>query len=657
MSQLALAHLSGSLYPERQARRESGLDRWVRVVIGLGASWMSPWKKRAWSTVDDAIQCEPRVRACSDEQLREQMAKLAQSSYANGTQRGLTLALVREACRRCLQVTPFETQLMGAICLLDGRLAEMQTGEGKTLTAGIAATIAGCAGTPVHVITVNDYLAQRDVDELRPLFEFFGLTSSAIVSGMSRQARQRAYRCHIAYCTGKELVFDYLKDRAAAGPDRNQARRRLQAWLDESEDPGPLLRGLYFAIVDETDSVLIDEARTPLILAEKVKASIDGDVLKTALELARCLKIKEDFEFQPGARDLYLRPLGRQRMTEQSSAAGSEWASRKAREHWTLQALRALHLYRRDEHYIIKDGKVQIVDENTGRVLPGRVWEQGLQQLIEIKEGCACSDQTRTLARITYQRFFARYLRLAGMTGTAREVGRELWAIYRLPTVGIRTHRPCIRTVLPVTCAPDSDVKWLSIARRARQLALEGRPVLIGTRSVGASEALSAVLSTMSVEHRILNARQDAQEAQLVKEAGMPGRITVATNMAGRGTDIKLPDDVIVRGGLHVILSEYHDSRRIDRQLFGRAARQGDPGSAEAIVSLQDSVFVDHAPLLLLRFAEWTHDRLPGARGIITSVLRRFSQAAAESRHANVRSEAIRQDEQFESRLSYAGRN
>jgi preprotein translocase subunit SecA len=329
---------------------------------------------------------------------------------------------------------------------------------------------------------------------------------------------------------------------------------------------------------------------------------------------------------------------------------------RQVREHWTLQALRARFLFHRNDHYVVKDGKVLIVDENTGRAMPGRTWEQGLHQLIEVREGCELSDEARTIARITYQRFFRRYLRLSGMTGTAREVRRELWRDYGLCTVVVPPNLPCVRRSWGAACLPDEDGKWAAIADSAHRLASEGRSVLIGTRSVGASERLSAVLAARGIDHQVLNALQDADEAELVATAGAAGRVTVATNMAGRGTDIRVENRVRALGGLHVILSEYHESRRVDRQLFGRTGRQGDPGSAQAIVSTTDRIFAQQEGLLfrLLRRARgWS----PALAPLVLEAMRRRAQRRAEKMHERMRKEAVKHDERLETSLSYAGRN
>jgi preprotein translocase subunit SecA len=655
MTQLAWAHLPASLYAERSARGDEGVDAWLRGAAGDLPQRLARGLRWHRTIAQAAEALAPTVAALGDAALREQLRRSARASWEQPKGREHVLALVREAASRSLGKRAYPAQLMGASCLVQGQMAEMQTGEGKTLTAGLAAAAAACAGQPVHVLTVNDYLTQRDAEELRPLFDFLGLTCGHIVGGMPLDERRAQYACNITYCTGKELVFDYLKDRAAHGPGVSQADLRLRRATGEPPAP-TLLRGLFFGIVDEADSVLIDEARTPLILSQTAGDPPAVTMLQQALDLTEAMVPGEHYELHAARRELHLLPAGRMWLTERCVALGREWGMRHVREHWTLQALRARHLFHRDEHYVVKDGKVLIVDENTGRAMPGRTWEQGLHQLIEVREGCELSDEARTIARITYQRFFRRFLRLSGMTGTASEVRRELWRDYGLCTVVVPPNVPCVRRTWPAACLPDEDAKWQAIAQATRALVAQGRPVLVGTRSVAASERLSAVLRDQGISHQVLNALQDAHEAELVAGAGQAGSVVVATNMAGRGTDIRVERAVLERGGLHVILSEFHDSRRVDRQLFGRTGRQGDPGTAQAIVSVADRVLAQHeGPLFgLLRRAL---RGLPALAPLLLECMRRRAQARTERLHERTRKEAVKQDDRLETSLSYSGRS
>jgi preprotein translocase subunit SecA len=336
----------------------------------------------------------------------------------------------------------------------------------------------------------------------------------------------------------------------------------------------------------------------------------------------------------------------------QCADLGAAWTAAHGREHMVTQALRALHLFQRDQQYLVAEDKVHIVDEYTGRILPGRTWEQGLHQMIETKEGCPLSEHNRTLARITYQRFFRRYLRLSGMTGTAQEVRHEIWSVYRLETVAIPTNRPSQRRTAPTICCANEDAKWRRVAQEARQVRDSGRPVLIGTRSVEDSEHLAAALDQAGIPHRVLNARQDAEEADVVAHAGEPGTVTVATNMAGRGTDIHLAPGVAEAGGLHVVLTDYHDSPRIDRQLFGRCARQGDPGTAIAIVAIDDVLVREHGGAM---YQALQRSYPLGPPAALFEKLRRHAQRRAEAIHARTRRDTLKQDLNLDTMLAFAG--
>jgi preprotein translocase subunit SecA len=406
--------------------------------------------------------------------------------------------------------------------------------------------------------------------------------------------------------------------------------------------------------VDEADSILIDEARTPLIISRERDTGV-GDVCAAALGLALQLEDEQDFRVDPQTRGIELTEAGRDRLRTLVEGLGGVWRSERQREHLCLQALSAQRLFQRDRDYIVRDGKVQIVDEFTGRVLADRSWERGLHQMVEAKEGLEITPHRDSIARLTYQRFFTRYETLGGMTGTAKEVAGELWTIYGLKVVSIPTHRPVQRRVYPTRMFRSGTQRWDAVARRCLEEIAAGRAVLAGTRSVAQSEALSARLTELDVEHLVLNAKQDANEAEIVAMAGQPGRVTVATNMAGRGTDIKLHPDVAAAGGLHVILTEFHESQRIDRQLFGRGARQGDPGSCEALVSIEDDIFARYAGVARRLLGRLAHDRdeLPVR---VAALLRWLAQTQAGRIHAQVRLDTVRQEARMDRMMAFAGR-
>ena len=636
-------------YPERREPSPNLVDRWAEARLGHVLARL-PFRRRAlMGRARRALRLDAEFRGMTDAALRAEAARLRAGLLATRMgepHRSRAFALVREVSGRTLGKRHYAVQLAGAFGLLDGRLVEMATGEGKTLTAAPAAAVAALAGEPVHVVTVNDYLAGRDAEEVRPIFDFLGLSVGAVDSEMDETARRAAYACDVTYVSNKNLTFDYLRDRIAVGRRRGRGRR-LAGELAGGRRGGPLmLRGLAFAIVDEADSVLVDEARTPLILSATADDPEAARLYAEGLAVARALREGRHFRIDRMNRHVELTEAGKAALAEAAAGLSGLWSIRKAREELCAQALSALHLFALGRDYIVVEDAVQIVDEFTGRTMPDRSWQGGLHQMIEAKEGLPITGRKETLARITYQRFFARYRRLAGMTGTGLELAGEIYGTYGLATVRIPTHRPLRRRWLGVRAARSEAAKWQAVARRAEALAATGRPVLIGARSVEASERISAALQGRA--HVVLNARREAEEAAIVAEAGQPGRVTVATNMAGRGTDIRLGPGVAERGGLHVILTEFHESARIDRQLFGRAGRQGDPGSAEAIVSLEDELFVRFAPLLRrLSLA------LPGP--LAARLLRAAAQSRAEAEHAATRRDQTELDRKLERALGFAG--
>jgi preprotein translocase subunit SecA len=647
-------------YPERRDIDPNWLDGALSASYGRLAPHLAEirqWRTRILTDVERATR---EVSSMSDRRLREAAAMLRGQLMREGfVVLGVAraFAVVREAATRWVGLRHYPVQLMGGWALLHGKLVEMETGEGKTLTATLPAATAALAGMPVHIITVNDYLAERDAKLMRPVFEALGLSVGLVQHGQNPAERRDAYACDVTYCTNKELTFDYLRDRIALGNRRSIASAQLERLFGLGDRSSRLLlRGLHFGIVDEADSVLIDEARTPLIISGEGDETGRVDLYGRALELVRRLEHGRDFHIAASERTVRLSPAGRQQLDHFAAGLTGPWRARRGREELAENALSALHLHQRDKHYVVADGKVQIVDEFTGRVMPDRSWERGLHQLIETKEGCETTASRSTLARITYQRFFRRYLRLAGMTATATEAAGEMWAVYGLGVVRVPTHRPLRRTNLGTRMFRSAEEKWRAVtATVAEKSKGAGRPMLIGTRSVAASEHLSALLGASGLDHVVLNARQDRDEAEIVARAGQAGRITVATNMAGRGTDIRLAPGVAERGGLHVILTEFHEATRIDRQLFGRAGRRGDPGSYEAIVALDDELFQRFAGCLagaLLPF---------GAQNAVVSrsfgaALRRMAQVAAERHNSRVRKMTVRLDKMLDKSLAFTGR-
>ena len=487
------------------------------------------------------------------------------------------LAPVCEAAARVLGQRPFPPQVLAAYGCVGGMMVEMATGEGKTLAASLAAATIALAGTPVHLLTFNRYLAERDAAFARPFYGFLGLDCGLVTEAVAPAERRAAYRCPITVAVNQDVAFDYMRDRMALGRATGQVQRKTAALGSRANRDRLLLRGLYHAIVDEADSVLIDEARTPLILSGSVPGDgRDPAMFDRALDLGDRLRLDQDYILMEGERRAALAEPGRLALDELvEKDPAPPWDVATEREHLVEQALTARHMLLRDEHYLIRDGKAQIIDEFTGRVLADRTWSDGLQELVERKEGLPLSPRNETQARMTYQRFARRYRRLSGLSGTLQEVAAELWRVYDVQVVRVPTHRPDGKTLHSPQGHRDEAAKWREIVARAANRHAAGQPVLIGTRTLAASVTASAALRAAGLPHVVLNAAQDAMEAAIVAAAGQYGAITVATNMAGRGTDIRITAAVAAGGGLGVIVSEPHEARRIDRQLVGRCGRQG----------------------------------------------------------------------------------
>ncbi|MET0963942.1 MAG: DEAD/DEAH box helicase [Noviherbaspirillum sp.] len=577
--------------------------------------------------------------AARAEQLQLLRARMARDGLGDALLAPV-LALISLACRRTLGMTPRDTQLAAAHILLNRQLAEMATGEGKTLAAGIAALAAAMAGVPVHVLTANDYLVGRDAAMLRPLAGALGLSVGAVTQPMGQAARQGAYRCDIAYCTARELVFDYLRD--------GLLQKRGAA-------SGRLLRGLCMAIVDEADAILIDEARIPLVLSQQQDDAQALQSLAFAWRLSARLESRRDYR-QDGARAMLLTGAGRARLQELAGSA-PPWPAARRGEDLMRLALTARHLLIKGVHYHVREGKVCLIDDTTGRNAEGRSWSGGLQQMVEMKEACRPTAAAVSCMQITYQRFFPRYLWLCGMSGTLAESRSELYAVYRLPVRQVRLHRPARRTLLQSGAFASIEAQWQAVAEKAAALRASGRPVLIGTDTVSDSEALSQRLSAAGLTHAVLNARCDQHEAAVVAAAGAAGAITVATSMAGRGTDIVLSPDVAARGGLHVICCQQNGSPRMDRQLIGRCARQGEPGSAERAIALDGRLLARRPQAAALRWlaGAGADGWLARCAGLAALLALRAAQRAEQRRDRHERRLLLQRDTELAGWLSFSG--
>ncbi|MGY8767358.1 MAG: preprotein translocase subunit SecA [Pirellulales bacterium] len=512
----------------------------------------------------------------------EKLAKLLPEAYA----------LVREAGRRALKMRHYDVQLIGGMIMFHGAIAEMETGEGKTLTASLPMYLYALTGKGTHLATVNDYLANRDAEIMRPLYSMLGMTVGVIQTQMSTDDRRKAYACDITYGTAKEFGFDFLRDRLLIRQTSEQGLGVLGAILGSEEERGeePVQRGSNFSLVDEADSVLIDEARTPLIIS-----AIPGEAEKRAVTCFQWAasvisEFEEDdhYEYDHDKKSVELNVSGRMLLRRLPKPEELDPVGLVDLYEYVERSIKVGRDFNKDQHYVIVEGEIVIVDESTGRLADGRKWSYGIHQAIEAKEEVEITVATGQAARVTVQDLFLRYKYLGGMTGTASTSKREFKKIYKINVIKCPTNRPVKRTLLEDKVYGSGDSKWDAIVAEIKEVHEQGRPILVGTRTIEKSERLSALLSKIGIKHEVLNAHQVDVEADIVAKAGQLGKVTVATNMAGRGTDIKLEEGVEELGGLHVICTELHDSARIDRQLVGRCGRQGDPGSVRQYLALDD---------------------------------------------------------------------
>ncbi len=513
-----------------------------------------------------------KMQALSDEALHAKSSEFRQRLAEGATRASLraeVYAVVREAATRTIGLRHYDVQILGGLALDDRRIAEMQTGEGKTLVATLPATLNALEGK-VHIVTVNDYLARRDREWMGPVYESLGLSVGLLQDGMSPQERQPAYRSDITFGTNNQFGFDYLRDNMVHSSDQ-----KVQGALD-------------FAIIDEIDNILVDEARTPLIISASAAEALDR--YRTFAMMVKRFRRDEDFEMDEETRRLTLTDEGIHKAEKALAIDNIFGPEHTETLHHIETALRAQHFYKREQQYIVKDGRVMIVDDFTGRLMPDRRYSDGLHQAIEAKEGLKVQRESQTMAQITLQHYFQLYKGLCGMTGTAKTEEDEFKQIYALPVLVVPTNKPLQREAKPDRIFRTQKAKFDAIADEVSILHEQGRPVLIGTNSIETSEYLSDLLKKRHLEHHVLNAKHHEREAEIVAQAGQRDTITVATNMAGRGTDIKLGEGVAALGGLHVLGCQRHDSRRIDNQLLGRAGRQGDPGSSQFYLSMEDDL-------------------------------------------------------------------
>lgn len=589
----------------------------------------------------------PTLDSATDAELVERTLALRErvidgSSPVAGSILVPAFALLTESLRRSHGIILYDVQLLGGQVLSEGAIAEMQTGEGKTFVASLPAFLHGLAGRGVHVATTNSYLAERDCEEVKPALERLGLTVGQLKDDATPEEKQAAYACDITYGTGYEFGFDFLRDQLTLRAQQNKTlglsyRQRLRGEFQSA--PELLQKEHAFAVVDEADSVLIDEATTPLVLS----GSSPGDapsplVYQTAREIALLLDVESEVDLDAKANQCSLTKAGTERihefLKERLNRYGSQLAAALKRpwHQYVEQALRAEYLLQRDVHYVVRQQEVQIVDQNTGRIFEERSWRAGLHQAVETKERVPLSDERQTQARVSRQRYFQLYDQICGMTGTAQGNEKELSEFYGLDVIPIPTNRPSQRVGLPLRSFRDHESKYAAIVDDVIDRHATGQPILIGTKTIEQSQTLSAALTNANLPHLVLNGMQDATEADVISFAGKKDAITIATNMAGRGTDIKVSKEVEELGGLHVIGVEHHESTRVDRQLVGRAARQGQRGSCQFFLSAEDELLTDSLSQQICKSANANNESSRDFAGEVATLQKRAERDGFERR-------------------------
>lgn len=621
--------------------RVKGLDAWVHHARGRYHRRKSLVKRLQKRAAHIHMRAQA-MQAWSDAQLDEAMASLAEAvNRAPKDARGQldeALALICECAWRTLGKRPYVVQIMGALALQQAYLAEMATGEGKTLTIGLAGVLAAWSARPCHILTANDYLAQRDAEAMQPLYVRCGVSVAACLQEMKPQERAEGYRCDLAYVTPKTLLADHLRDALAmrAGASENIV----------------LPRGIHTAIVDEADSMLIDEAVTPLIIsAPKPVPGLHEATLWAQLTASK-LVARRDYAVDIAQASVrLLKPIDA--LTAHAPPAPKQWRSQERRSDLILQAIKVKELFKPGVQYLVDDDKIVLIDEFTGRLTPERSLSGGLHQAIEAKEGVTLTDPNLPVVQMTFQRFFQRFKRLACITGTAHEAATEFWHIYGMAVIRIPTNRPRQTRYWPLTHHRSREDKFAAIIALARDLSRAGAPVLIGLRSVADSHALSEAMTAVGLQHESLHALNHQREGEIIAAAAQPGTVTIATNMAGRGVDIQLSAPVLAQGGLHVLIAEHNDSRRVDRQLAGRCGRQGNPGQVYRFVALDDKIF-------LRQLNRWEHSGLCWASRLPTPLARtalngliKLCQSRFEKKTYGTRKAMLENEEWLDSALPF----
>lgn len=638
--------------------RRSSLDRLLSRCLSFRERHQyTPVNSSAW--LENMSDQTRSLKQLTQRQLDASRTAIAQQlRFASSGDNALDGALAHSmiAVEKTRQLIPRPNQCLAARAMLHGHSVEMATGEGKTLSVALAAGAAALSGTPVHVLTANDYLAERDALFLTPFYEFLGLRVASVLASLDPATRRQAYAADVVYVTAKQVAFDWLNDTLELGarPESLAARLSVLTRPNSRNTVAPMLRGLCLAIVDEADSLLVDEARVPLVLAAARRTDSTEDTeAAIALGLAEQLREGVDFSVLSTSRPVELTDGGRVELEKLSRKIAHVWRSSRYREERVVQALTALYRFERDRDYIVRDGRLELMDANTGRAMPDRRLPHGLHRLLEMKEKCTPSLQHETVATLPFQHFFKRYIALVGISGTLSEVAGEIHHVYARLVVPVAPHQPSRRLDIPGKVFLDRSSQLQAMVIDVRRRQELGQPVLVCTRSVEQSMGVSAMLNAHALEHQLLNAYQDAEEAAIVATAGQAGRLTVATNMAGRGTDIPLGENVAEAGGLHVISLAFNDARRLDRQMAGRAARQGDPGSYQQLQSLDDPYLCKAMPALFRQCASGCVSR---GWHRAAQMLIRGAQRRMEWTHRKERLTLYQSRERLESQLAFGGK-
>ena len=574
-----------------------GVDAFANSIRGYFDNRL-PRKRRYLMQASKVKKLEKKFISLNDSELKNEIQKYkALSARDILSKKDLfnAAAIVAEAAFRSMKMRPYKVQLAAALSLQSGCIAEMATGEGKSLTAAVAAVLIGWKGRGCHVMTSNHYLAVRDAEEFQALFKYCDLKAASINAESDNEERKAAYRADITYCTNKDVAADFLRDQLSLGSKQTSGRLLLNKINETNKESEPILTGLEYAIVDEADSVMIDDGVTPLLISTESRKAEDAMMYCTARDLAAKM-VKGQFKIIEG-KTIELTEAGKKFITGETEKLGGVWKLKRRREELVVQGLKALKVFHKDKEYIVDDGKVVIVDQETGRTMPDRFWRNGMHQAVEAKEKLEISPAKDTCARISFQKFFRMYRFLCGMTGTASEAAAEFYSYYHMPVVKIPTHRKCLRKFIGHSFSLSEKAKWKKVAKEVQRWYGHKRPVLVGTASIKDSEILSELLTELEVEHQVLNAKNHLEESDIVKLAGQKGKVTVATSMAGRGTDIKLSETTREIGGLLVITTQLYHSHRVDRQLHGRCSRQGDPGAVKCFYSLEDEIIKQNLPI------------------------------------------------------------